>query len=621
MDRYHLTFDVYTDADAGGNHYEPSEWMNGNAVEFDQFWSPGLDTVMTCIMCRYRADSANWAGVGWVDTQGYDLTGADTCWFWARGELGGERVEFGVGGFPRDSIHEYIVVRLTNSWARYAIPLHRGVLRNLNRGFYWVATRINNPQGCVFYLDNIQFNLPRHDSLRFILTYVPLYYPHDRSWALNQAYTYSNALAIISLLSRGTSEDMERARKLGDAFARCQVSDRLFTDGRLRNAYMTGDIISRTTGKTRLPGWWDTDSQRWFEDRYQIGTYVGDMAWLMIAWGTYDLITGEFRYRDNVRRLGAWIHDSCWSPAVQAYRGGYEGPDAAPRRMNWFSTEHHLDLYVAFTLLYYETNDTIWLSRAEKALNFVHRMWNPTRHYFHCGMKDSVTVDTLPVLDAQTWGLLATRDTSYARAIVTAESLCRRTVSGHSGFCFSANGDGIWWEGTAQMCCAYLLLNRIAKYDTFATELHWCQDSGPHGNRKGIVSCLPESSYTGLDRYWGRWYYYARLDIAATSWFIFSEMNRNPFWQIPLRGVTQSGQKQGSMPIRRLPTIIRASSILPAQYSADFYGLYDITGRLTTKSHSGINHLTRLSSGVYFLISQYSDRMGGSRIITKVIVQ
>ncbi len=620
MDRYHLTFDVYTDADAGGNHYEPSEWMNGVAVQLDPFWSPGLDSTMTCIRCRYIANSAEWAGVGWVDAQGYDLTGADTCWFWAKGEVGGERIEFGVGGRPRDSIHEYTTVTLTDRWSRYAIPLRGGVLRNLHRGFYWVATRINNPQGCVFYVDNIQFNQQRVDSLRFILTYVPLHYPHDRTWALNQAYTYSNALAMISMVSRGSSEDMERARKLGDAFALCQVSDRLFTDGRLRNAYMTGDIISRTTGKARLPGWWDPDSQRWFEDAYQTGTYVGEMAWLMVAWSTYDLLTGTFRYRENVRRLGTWIHDSCWSTTVQAYRGGYEGPDTSPRRMNWFSTEHHLDLYVAFSLLYEETNDTVWLSRAERSLSFVRRMWDPGRRYFRCGMKDSMTVDTLPALDAQTWGLLATLDTGYSQAIRSAESLCRRTALGHHGFCFSARGDGIWWEGTAQMCCAYMLLNRIAQYDSFASELRWCQDFGLHGNRRGITSCLPESSYTGFDRYWGRSYYYARLDIAATAWFIFSEIRRNPFWQTPLSGLTCPDRSQGSTPVQGLPTVYRGSSGSIA-YSLNSAELYDTVGRRLGKLSCVTDVTGRLASGVYFLICPASHRSDRSRAVTKLIVQ
>lgn len=617
MDRYHSTFDIYSDADAGGNHYVPSEWMNGHAVELDPFWSPGLDTIMTCIRCRYIAANAEWAGVGWVDAEGYDLIGADTCWFWARGEQGGERVEFGVGGFPRDSIHVRIVVTLSDQWHRFAIPLTGGRPRNLHRAFYWIATRTSNPQGCLFYLDNIQFNLPRLDSLRFILTYGPRYYPHDRTWALNQAYTYSNALAMISLLNRGTGEDMERAQKLGDAFARCQDADRLFTDGRLRNAYMTGDIISRTTGKARLPGWWDPDSQRWFEDPYQTGTYTGDMAWLMIAWSTYDLLTSTSRYLENAQRLGTWIHDSCWSPTVQGYRGGYEGPDTSPRRMNWFSTEHHIDLYAAFTLLYRETNDTSWLSRAEKALSFVRRMWDSSHHYFRCGMKDSVRFDTLPVLDAQTWGLLATTDTGYAAAIATAERLCSRAASGHRGFCFSAYGDGIWWEGTAQMCCAYLLLDRIAKYDTFATELRWCQQSGLHGNQLGITSCLPESSYTGIIRYWGKWYYYARLDIAATSWFIFSEMRRNPFWPSPPGGIRQFERSTVNPPVRHPPTL-RRGSLVPAAHGDIL--VYDATGRRAARLLQGTNHIGRLASGVYFLLDRTPAHAGSLQTAARLVV-
>jgi len=616
MDRYHKTFDVYTDVDAGGNHYVASEWMQGEAVRLDPFWTSNVHSGVTCIRCRYLADSADWAGVGWVDAFGYDLTGADTCWFWAKGDGGSEVVEFGVGGDQGDSIHKYVTLALGDTWARYAIDLSGGVLRHLHRGFYWVASRYNNPTGCVFFLDDIQFDLDQTDSLRFIQTYFPLLYLHDREWALNQAYTYPNVLAMLAFMARGTADDMARAENLGDAFALCQGHDRHFGDGRLRNAYMTGNILDRTTGKARLPGWWDPDSGRWFEDRYQVGTYAGEMAWLLTAWLTYDSVTGTTRYDSNAVRLANWIQDNCWCAYAAGYRGGFEGPDDTNPRLPWFSTEHNLDLYVAFTRLYCETGDTLWRARANAALAFVQRMWNPARGYFRCGMKDSVTIDSVCVLDAQAWGLLATRDTAYLAAIDAAESRCKRTVLSHDGFCFSEAGDGIWWEGTAQMCCAYLLAKQESKYDTFAADLHWCQDSGPHNNRKGIVSCLPESSYTGMNRFWGRWQYYARLDVGATAWFTFSEERWNPYWHeslspVGVREDTRCGDVGSG---RSIPTIIRGVLKLGVGLRPKPI-LLDIAGRKVFDLKPGANDVGRLAPGVYFIQGQKGSAT------TKVVIQ
>ena len=619
MDRFNKTFDIYTDADAGGNHYSASQWMNGYAIGMDPFSVPGAGSSITCIRCEYLADSAAWAGVGWVESPGYDLTGADSFWFSARGASGGEAVEFGIGG-PDDSIYRFVNLTLGDTWGRYAIDASGGILRDLNRAFYWVASRANNPAGCTFFVDDMQYDLARPDSLRFVQTYVPVLYPHDREWALNQAYTYPNALAMLALMTRGSEEDMRRARILGDAFATCQGKDRHFDDGRLRNAYMTGDIIDRTTGKARLPGWWDPDSGRWFEDNYQVGSYTGEMAWLLMAWLTHDSIAGTNRYLLHALELGKWIQDSCWSGSAAGYDGGYAGPDPGPR-LPWFSVEHNLDVYVAFTRLAAATGDTLWRTRADSALAFVHRMWDPLRGYFNCGLSDSVTLDTLCVLDAQTWGLLATRDSAYFDAISAAESLCRRTESSHGGYCFSQLGDGLWWEGTAQASCAHLLAGQAAKYDTFVAELDWCQDSAPHGNGKGIVACLPESSYTGMDRFWGKWYYYARLDIAATAWFIFAQGQWNPFWfeTVPPVGVVDDSGKSGVRD-SPYPSVVRDVLYVPLSWHRVPAALVDASGRRVQDLVVGENDVRRLAAGVYFVRAASPTACGELPVVTKVIV-
>lgn len=79
--------------------------------------------------------------------------------FWARGQKGGEVVEFKVGAAdvspsPGRSLGE---VTLGSDWKQYTINLENVDLAKATALFIWVATDMVNPRGAVFYLDDIQF--------------------------------------------------------------------------------------------------------------------------------------------------------------------------------------------------------------------------------------------------------------------------------------------------------------------------------------------------------------------------------------------------------------------------------------------------------------------------------
>jgi hypothetical protein len=83
--------------------------------------------------------------------------------FWVRGEQGGERIEFTVGSdpggippTPKRPLNN-TVVTLESTWQRYEIDLRGMELTNAIALFCWGATDQNNPNGAVFYLDDIQF--------------------------------------------------------------------------------------------------------------------------------------------------------------------------------------------------------------------------------------------------------------------------------------------------------------------------------------------------------------------------------------------------------------------------------------------------------------------------------
>ena len=120
----------------------------------------------SCLRCEFAA-TAGWGGVAWQHPAdawgerdgGYDLTGAKRLSFWARGEHGGETVDFKFGIIPRDKPYfdtahgELPSVVLTPAWRRYEIPVEKQDLSRIMTGFAWSVASPGRP--VVFYLDDV----------------------------------------------------------------------------------------------------------------------------------------------------------------------------------------------------------------------------------------------------------------------------------------------------------------------------------------------------------------------------------------------------------------------------------------------------------------------------------
>ncbi|MFH1867918.1 MAG: hypothetical protein ABH843_03005 [Candidatus Omnitrophota bacterium] len=167
-------FNVYTDKATRGNHYIPSGYMGDYSdVSIADGHQEGPYSGKTCIKVTYRPDAsqgARWAGVQWQyppnnwgeKKGGFDLTGATKLSFWARGEKGGERIEeFKIGGisgtYPDSDIASVGPTVLTKDWQRYEIDLSGKDLSYISGGFSWSSNLDVNPDGCVFYLDDIRY--------------------------------------------------------------------------------------------------------------------------------------------------------------------------------------------------------------------------------------------------------------------------------------------------------------------------------------------------------------------------------------------------------------------------------------------------------------------------------
>ncbi|PXF59348.1 MAG: hypothetical protein C4B58_03270 [Deltaproteobacteria bacterium] len=566
MDQYHQVFSVYIDASAGGNNFNHRGYMGSSMGlargKEDHTMNP--HSGLSCIQVTVDAAYNQWAGfyymngilegddrqpkANWGDTPdaGLDLTGATKLTFWAKGETGTERVEFfalGVGRNPDTGIpmKPYpdsspkigtSLTTLSTNWTEYTLDLSGLDLSYVLGGFGWAApTRTSSP--IVFYLDDIYYDLPRLDAPRLLTSYKTINSEFAADTILrNMAYTYDNAMAILSFLAVGEND---RAKLIADALVYAQNHDRYFTDGRIRNAYQSGELILPPgwtphckVGTVRMPGWWDSDAENWFEDQFAVGTATGNMAWTMLALLAYYDVNGRIQYLEAAERMGNWV-ETCMRDerGDGGYMGGYTWWEPNQVRLEYKSTEHNLDLYAAFTRLYNITGDSKWSAMAQHAYDFVMSLWNDTEGHWYVGTtEDGMTINLHRALDCQPWTLLALQDlpSSYYVALDFAEM--HNQVPGTWGFDFDDDKDGIWYEGTGQMATAYMLTGQESKAGNVLNEI-----VGGRAPSGGMYATNVVTMTTGFDNPDGsEWVYYRREHVGATSWAVMAETRSNAFW-------------------------------------------------------------------------------------------
>ncbi|MFC1716235.1 PKD domain-containing protein [Candidatus Poribacteria bacterium] len=557
MDKYHRTFDVYTDRDAGGNHFFPTGWLGRaeDVTTVDSAWTQNTLAGISCIKSTYSPSSTtSWAGIYWqtpngnwgtAPSFGYDLAGSKSLTFWARGESGGETVEFCVSGARRDLIADSAIspypdsssktslgyVTLSSDWQQYVIDLAGVDLSYVIGGFGWITKQEHNPSGATFYLDEIQYDLAHLDEPRFLRSYETIQLgDHDFALA-NAAYSYDNAMAVLAYIARGTDDDLRRARLILDAFVLAQENDRYYNDGQLRSAYMCGDLFDRD-GDVRQPGWWDDEMREWYEDQTQMSSNTGDVAWVMIAFLKYcQDVELDQDYLSAAETLGEWVFSETYDPVgIGGYAAGYEGIAPNSTKLTHKYTKHNICLYSAFGNLHHITDEPKWLERAQHALRFLEAMWSDQAGHFWIGTEpDGQTIWTVPEIqpmDVNAWGVMALGIPEiYGRGIDWVEQYCSDSCSGFEGFDYNAdtNRPAVWFEGTAQMAVAYQILGEEANANHYLDEIRRVQTTGPNNNGGGIISACPDGLDTYLDRF-----FFSRLHVGATSWYLLAERGYNP---------------------------------------------------------------------------------------------
>ena len=414
---------VYKDFSMTSNHFTQKAKMAGKddslVKDMDENWQENPYSGTSCIRCEVSTRIEDWGGWlflngylpkgetvpllndGSMDGQGLDLTGATELRFMAKGDRGGEKVEFFTAGFGYDGTSgkknvEYPDsakkqsagwIELTDQWEEYVIPLESADMSYIVCGFGYVLNdQKDGVSDNVFYLDEIRFcgDIESAQSAPVMLRS----YDTENVYIQNAAFTYDNALAGMAFISEGMQPE---AQKVMDAFVYAVQNDRALPGTgerpeevnpmRVRNAYAAGDISAFPGWESgaKLPGWYDNETGEWYEDRYQVGSNVGNTSYAAMALMQYYKAYGGEQYLQTARSLMDWVIEDC-SDGGDGFVGGFDGwqegdpPVVYP--FTYKSIEHNIDAYAVFGALYKVTGESKYREAADSALRFIESMYD-----------------------------------------------------------------------------------------------------------------------------------------------------------------------------------------------------------------------------------------------------
>lgn len=152
--------------------FYPSGWMGDGEfgtkyLFFRREWSTVDGKNVIVIRIEYHQGPKGWAGIywqypdkNWGKKPGKSLLGAKRISFYAKGERGGEIVEFKSGGIAGDRYQDSFEKslgkqRLSNTWTKYVIDLSKEDLSSVIGVFAWVAAGSDNSGHVITYIANL----------------------------------------------------------------------------------------------------------------------------------------------------------------------------------------------------------------------------------------------------------------------------------------------------------------------------------------------------------------------------------------------------------------------------------------------------------------------------------
>lgn len=654
-------FWVYVDSTAGMNNKYCQPVYMDTFTNFHFRYGGDDGQGNTCMTLYWFGGNTTWAGVflfppegDWTGTLGYNLSGITKIRFKAKISIPGNvKFLFGKNGDSGGQLTNIISLNTGWQWYEWNLPsgnysnivggfglyfggdigtpnysttcidsvYYEGVelahdFSNVIGGFNVSATKNLNPDSAVVYVDEMKYNKDRTSHFRFCQSYVCGSDPIDMTMK-NRADVYDNALKLIVDLmlfnQEGTIGYLNDAKLVGDAFIYAMNHDRHFTDGRLRNSYMCGDLI-HWNNTARIPGWWDYSVNTWFEDPGCVSTSTGNMAWAGIALTSLYQATLDNQYLNAAEAIADWCIDN--TNSAFGFTGGFEGFDDAQTKVTWKSTEHNIDLYALFTRLFTITGLAKYDLAAQNAATFVQTMWVPAENHFWTGT-DSTGINpntsNIP-LDIHAWYIMAFQDstTNYSNGMNWAYQNC--FLSNYQsinypipliGFDFNPDKDGIWLEGSAQAALANSMKGNVNLYDSLLMSIEYVQSHHNHPhfysfNHKGIVSADHDNTSTGFE-----WSYHNRLHIGATCWYILAKLKKNPYYYSGIVSVKNLTTHDNWLIIYPNPTNNKLTIEVRKPVNSIGIVISDIRGNIVRETN-GTNYrehidVSNLSRGIYFI--------------------
>ncbi len=150
-------------------YYAPSGYMgDASAISMDPNCTENPHTGTKCLKIKFNGLN-NWGGVVWQNPAnnwgklpgGFNLSGAATLQFWARGKRDGEKVTILLGVLKRDvPYHDSAslsrTLTLSSSWKHYTINLAGLDLSRIVTAFGWTTAAQSQP--VTFYLSEVKYS-------------------------------------------------------------------------------------------------------------------------------------------------------------------------------------------------------------------------------------------------------------------------------------------------------------------------------------------------------------------------------------------------------------------------------------------------------------------------------
>jgi hypothetical protein len=498
----------------------------------------------------------------WGDVRaGMNLQGAQKLVLYARAEQGQTAsVNFLIGGNgsgkpnPDSGRKETGYKTLTQEWQRFEIDLAGVNLSYISGGFGWVTSEYANPgkNNIIFYLDEIyyEFAAPRPDPV-FPASYAVVPLDNDGYFINSVAYSYDLAMTVLALSYAGKKE---QAYKVADGLVFALNNDRKFSpiERGLRNGYGAGNPQSfpgwvSSSGKApfaKLTGFFDINSQQWWEDYYSDSYSTGNNSWIIIALLEVYRQSGKSEYLEAACTIANYIC-TLKDEINGGFKGGWEGFDDNQQKAGYSSSEHCIDIYSAFSQLaaILESADSsipaeskgvqFYRDNAAHAREFVMRMYDPVQGLFYTGTKPDGTTTNKDVypLDVNTWGLLAFYNDPAVDVQKILTTIENRFRVGNM-YDFNDDRDGVWWEGSLQKILVEKVVGNEAAYQAQLSIVNAAAEADGSitaADRDGVTTGIwlegvnPDGSHKGNE-----WKYNKRVHVGATAWLALAQLGCNP---------------------------------------------------------------------------------------------